>query len=117
MSEAQAFCDKLDDFLETTDESKWFRTFDNAPRTSMRYVTSKFLEKRDKFRFKGRPIGVDVAYHYTSDIGAEGISKHGLCKAHGKRKFFGQGIYTANNPHAFKHYGETGIILLVVFII
>ena len=32
----------------------------------------------------------------------------------GKRSFYGDGIYVANNPHGFKSYGEIGLIVLVM---
>ena len=32
----------------------------------------------------------------------------------GKRAFFGPGIYSANNPHAFRCYGQIELVLLVL---
>ncbi|KAL9191213.1 hypothetical protein ACHAXT_000919 [Thalassiosira profunda] len=65
---------------------------------------------------------VDVGFHYTQSDNIPKIRTHGLLTK-GERKeksvtsaktnasFFGDGIYTANNPTSFRHFGDVGLIV------
>jgi deltex-like protein len=61
----------------------------------------------------GKPLQVEIGFHYTQEANRETISRKGLLPDY-KRKggLFGRGIYVGNNPHAFIVYGDVGIILL-----
>jgi hypothetical protein len=80
------------------------------------------LEKQEEFRRAGKPVVVDLGYHYTDKSNMENIRAGGLMirkeqkKKHIKvdRKhasFFGNGVYTGNNPIAFSQYGTIGLLV------
>jgi deltex-like protein len=73
-----------------------------------------FLVKQGTMQSAGKPISVELAYHYTSKEAINCIAQQGLLASSGRRTFYGKGIYVATNPHAFKSYGEMGLIVLVL---
>jgi deltex-like protein len=77
-------------------------------------VSSNFLQKRLDLQLSGKPVGLSIGYHYTSRTKAESISYSGFDIKKSKRGHFGKGIYVGNNPHAFRVYGDVGLIVLVL---
>eukprot|EP00957_Ditylum_brightwellii_P032381 2453627-Ditylum_brightwellii.AAC.1 len=88
----------------------------------MVYTCEKILQCQETFRKLNHPTHVTVAYHYTHRQSMDKIQQHGLLsknerndimvrenKFHGEA--FGNGIYTANNPLAFKSFGEVGLLV------
>lgn len=61
---------------------------------------------------------VDIGFHYTKSEFIGEIQKHGLLTVKERTArglqiprngaTFGEGIYTGNNPFAFRHYGNVG---------
>lgn len=80
---------------------------------AFRWLAEGFLQKKNRLEESGRPSDIHVGYHYTRKQYAGTIQLCGL-KVMGGRAFFGSGIYTANNPHAFRSYGSVGLIVLVI---
>lgn len=80
------------------------------------HLAERFTECQESFRRAGKPIVVEVGFHYTHPKHLESIRTRGLVvgrKArHGSR--FGSGVYIANNPHAFMTYGGMGVIVLYI---
>ena len=80
--------------------------------------TDDFLATRKLFQEHGKPADIEIGYHYTSK-GAmapnwDSIPYKGLSTSTNRRAFFGKGIYLANNPHAFRVYGQIGLVVLHV---
>ena len=75
---------------------------------------SSFLLKRKEFKREGKPIGVEIGYHYTRSKNVDGISEQGLQADKCSRAFFGQGIYVATNPFGFSLYGDVGYLCLIL---
>jgi hypothetical protein len=81
-----------------------------------------------EFEEQGKPTSVTIAYHNTKPQNLEGIQQVGLMTP-GERmvhqtddfsqrslhhRHFGEGIYTANNPEAFKNYGSSGLLVAIL---
>lgn len=88
-------------------------------------LSERFIELHRMFESTGRDTNVTIGYHYTQPHNLKSICKHGLMSeaeraagniGHRKRiGWFGDGIYTGNNPHAFvEGYGTTGLIVAVL---
>jgi deltex-like protein len=81
---------------------------------AFRWLAEGFLHKKYRLEAEGKYSDIDVGYHYTpQEEYVPYIQQCGL-KVMGNREFFGPGIYTANNPHAFRSYGNVGLIVLVL---
>lgn len=74
----------------------------------------RFLRAHASFGNQGKPNLVEIGYHYTPKRNIDGIKYLGLRSSKGRRHFFGKGIYVGNNPHAFRTYGDTGLVVLVM---
>lgn len=70
------------------------------------------LQEELRFRFGVLDVSVDVGYHFTKKHCLNGIRNVGLVSAKERGmdsfKSFGPGIYTGNNPFAFRGYGPVG---------
>ena len=75
---------------------------------------SSFVAKRMELQKEGKPIGVEIGYHYTKGKNVDGISKRGLQADKCTRAFFGPGIYVATNPFAFSSFGDVGYLCLIL---
>jgi hypothetical protein len=82
----------------------------------------RLLEKQEDFRKAGKPVVVDLGYHYTEESNIENIRTGGLMtrteretqhiKVDRKNgQYLGNGIYTGNNPIAFSQYGTVGLLV------
>jgi hypothetical protein len=82
----------------------------------------RLLEKQEEFRKAGKPVVVDLGYHYTEQSNMENIRTGGLMTrterenqhitvARINGSFFGNGVYTGNNPTAFTRYGSVGLLV------
>lgn len=90
----------------------------------MVFLGRNFLQCLQEFEHKGYPCRVTLAYHYTSSAAMDKIKQDGLMTLEERRKtystsnshgaVFGDGIYTANNPFAFRHFGDTGLLVAVL---
>jgi deltex-like protein len=89
-------------------------------RDDLYYMTLNLLETQEDFLASNIDGTVDVGYHYTSNANLKDIRTNGLltknerqqqgvtAAAHGA--YFGDGVYTADNPFAFSNYGDIGLI-------
>jgi len=87
-------------------------------------MATKMIQLQRQFRAEGKPAEVTIAWHYTSRASLEGIRENGLMTMtelqerginvtmHGA--VYGPGVYTANNPHHFRGYGDTCLLLAVL---
>jgi hypothetical protein len=86
-------------------------------------LAKRFLDAQMDFSERNIPIHVDIAYHHTRGENLKTIQSNGLL-SHSERKIqnivskhngsvYGDGIYCSSDPmrHAFKHYGDTTILL------
>ena len=88
------------------------------------FLAEKILELQDTFKQRGCPPHVDIGYHYTAQANIGAIRKGGLLTVEDRianknknvenRAYFGNGIYVANNPNAFKRYGEVGLLVAIL---
>ena len=90
----------------------------------MMFHVERLLARQDDFRESNKPILVDIGYHYTSQRNIESIKtkslltkqellEQGIQNPRSRRgAFFGDGIYTANNPFAFHHGGAEGLLVV-----
>jgi len=87
-------------------------------------MATKMIKLQQQFRAEGKPTEVTIAWHYTRQTLLEGIRENGLMtrtelrergihvSLHGAT--FGPGVYTANNPHHFRSFGDTCLLLAVL---
>eukprot|EP00567_Pseudictyota_dubia_P009379 CAMPEP_0197439404 /NCGR_PEP_ID=MMETSP1175-20131217/6160_1 /TAXON_ID=1003142 /ORGANISM="Triceratium dubium, Strain CCMP147" /LENGTH=594 /DNA_ID=CAMNT_0042969319 /DNA_START=193 /DNA_END=1977 /DNA_ORIENTATION=+ len=86
------------------------------------WLTERLMQTRKQFEDSGRPATVDLGYHFTSETNMHKIRRDGLMSfaerkgsysgpARSRGTYFGDGVYTANNPFCFRHLG--GVCLLV----
>lgn len=58
---------------------------------------------------------IDIGYHYTSKFRLKSIAKEGFLSSRERglegEERFGLGIYTGNNPLAFRRYDDTGKLI------
>ena len=88
------------------------------------FLAEKILELQDTFKQGGCPPFVDIGYHYTAKSNIRAIRTSGLLTVEDRiakknknvvnRAYFGNGIYVANNPHAFRSYGEVGLLVAIL---
>lgn len=88
------------------------------------FLVERFYEKLADFRREGKPIDVDIGYHYTQRSNMLRIRTDGLMTRAEREEnqvqsrfngaTFGDGIYTACNPFAYYEFagGETGLFVL-----
>ncbi|CAJ1960123.1 unnamed protein product [Cylindrotheca closterium] len=74
----------------------------------------EFLQKKSSLESQGKPSLVEIGYHYTKYENMKSIQLVGLKCHKGRRRFFGKGLYVANNPIAFRGYGDAGLVVLVM---
>ncbi|KAL3928806.1 MAG: hypothetical protein SGARI_004931 [Bacillariaceae sp.] len=85
------------------------------------YTVERFFEIRDIFQMEGKDTRVDLGYHYTRSDNLDCIQMNGLMtrsdrQANGVDNNFngaawGDGVYTGNNFHSFKKFGDIGLIV------
>ena len=82
----------------------------------------RFAKTQQTFRLAGKNTQVDIGYHYTENQNMDCIREHGLLskrerETRGIKSYnyngstWGDGIYTANVPHAFDDYGDIGLLV------
>jgi len=90
-------------------------------RDDMTFMCEKLFQEQQTFRSAGKPVRVDIAYHYTRSQNMDRIRTDGLM-THAERQansvnsqyngsVFGDGVYTGNGPFAFRFYGDVGLII------
>jgi hypothetical protein len=87
----------------------------------MFHFAKAMLELQQDFFLKNVNGYIDVGYHYTGKKNLSNIRHHGLLTRKDRDSYkvhstlhgsvFGDGIYTANNPHNFSKYGDTGLLV------
>lgn len=79
-------------------------------------VMNRFVSCQETFRQMGKPITVQIAFHYTRSNVVDSILSNGLVTDRPTRNgaLFGDGIYTCTNPYAFSLYGDIGIVVLIL---
>jgi len=86
-------------------------------------LQTSFMTKRG--RKTKKPHRVEIAYHFTTPDKLQAIRTNGMLTLQGQVEFgidnnprnaahFGDGIYTTNNPHAFAHCGEIGLLVAIL---
>ena len=91
----------------------------------MVFLAEKFMDCQWQFAQNKKPgqhdsLNVSIGYHYTSVANLSSIRTEGLL-SHTERvrnninakkpsAYFGDGIYTANNPWCFQKYGDVGLL-------
>jgi deltex-like protein len=88
------------------------------------YLAEKMLARQEEFKQAGVPTHVSIGYHYTHQQNLEIIRTDGLLTVEDRKAtnnkntrniaVFGNGIYTATNPHAFTQYGGVGLLVAVL---
>lgn len=76
------------------------------------------------FRQADKPATITLGYHYTDESNIQSIREQNLLSLSERRlnhvgplfggTLFGDGIYFANNPVAFNHFGDTGMLVAIV---
>jgi hypothetical protein len=86
------------------------------------FLAERMILKQKEFRENGRPVTVDIGFHYTDSNNMNRIRAYGLL-GHRERKarnikpqhtsgaVYGEGIYTCDNPRLYTGYGDTGLIV------
>ena len=90
-------------------------------RDDMVFMAIKMLQLHESFSSDLKPSRVDIGYHYTRPenmdrIRTDGLMTHAERTAHSvgalhNGSAFGDGVYTGNNPFAFKSFGEAGLVV------
>jgi deltex-like protein len=85
------------------------------------FLTERMLRAQEQFKAEGVDTTVDIGYHYTSEVHMNQIRVGGLLTkkdrlhsgsgSHTNGAAFGDGVYTGNNPFAFRHFGPVGLIV------
>ena len=88
------------------------------------FLADNFLSFQNQLHQQGRPSTVTCAYHYTDSQNLATIRVDGLrskaereaagIQSRGKGAMFGDGIYCASNPIAFRWQGDTGLLVAVL---
>ena len=100
-------------------------------------LTERLLETQETFINEGRPYKIDLGFHYTKEGSLAQIKTDGLLtkKEINERQietgsnsnvgllysqryasqraiggYFGNGVYTANNPFVFQQFGNIGLL-------
>jgi hypothetical protein len=95
---------------------------DAVAQDDMVFLARQMLDLQDGFKKKSLPSSIDVGYHHTNQSNMKDIRKNGLLtKADREIKnvrsstihgsVFGDGIYSSDNPTAFKKYGDVGLLV------
>jgi deltex-like protein len=87
----------------------------------MVFLAERMLEAQETFQKNGIDPTVDIGYHYTAEQHMDKIRVDGLMTrsdrqsagagTHSNGAAFGDGIYTANNPFVFRHFGAVGLLV------
>jgi deltex-like protein len=92
-------------------------------RDDMVFLAEKLMECQEEYSKSNKPTHVSLTYHFTNEKNLQSIRQDGLLsyaerRANNiqtqRRAFFGDGIYTATNPFAFRHFGDVGILTAVL---
>jgi deltex-like protein len=98
---------------------------ENIARDDLVYMAERLLDTQEEFAKDGKPHHIDLGYHFTKEEALERIRTDGLLtrkdqeqNSIGQRRrpmlgasYFGDGVYTANNPFAFDSFGPVGLIV------
>mmetsp|Transcript_4335 Transcript_4335/g.7973 ORF Transcript_4335/g.7973 Transcript_4335/m.7973 type:complete len:197 (+) Transcript_4335:131-721(+) len=84
-------------------------------------LAERMMDAQDEFIQAGKPFHVDLGYHYTLESNIERIRTDGLLTKKERREksvnvrntgsFFGDGIYTSDNPFSFCNFGNMGLVV------
>ena len=85
-------------------------------------MAEKLIATQEEFRRQGKPVHVDIGYHWTRPENMTRIQTDGLLtkaerdskkiQAHHNGSSLGDGIYTASDPYSFcSSFGSTGILV------
>jgi deltex-like protein len=87
----------------------------------MVYLAERLLDTQESFKQTGRPYDVDLGYHNTTYSAVARIKTDGLLTRKerveqnihsvNRGSYYGDGVYTADNPFAFKQFGEVGLLV------
>ena len=89
----------------------------------MVFLAEKMLECQSEYGSFQKPQHISMAYHFTNQQHLQSIRQDGLM-SHPEREekkiksksraHFGDGIYVANNPFFFSHFGDTGLLVAIL---
>jgi hypothetical protein len=88
----------------------------------MYFMAERMMQQQAEFSLLGKPIHVDIGFHYTDAENMDNIRTNGLLSRAEQEEScitartwcgiaLGDGIYTGNNPQVFSHYGTVGILV------
>jgi hypothetical protein len=89
----------------------------------MVFQTEALLQTREEFLAQGKPVRVDIGYHYTRPENMSKIRTDGLLtkserdtkgiQSHHHGSAYGDGVYTADNPALYSdgRYGSLGLMV------
>lgn len=90
----------------------------------MVYTAERMLLAQEEFRKAGKPVLVDIGYHYTNSVNLTRIKTDGLMSKQEREansitaskyngSTYGEGIYAAANASAFNNgrYGDIGLLV------
>ena len=90
-------------------------------RDDMVALVEQMLHLQSAFEASGKPVVVDIGFHYTTPQNLDKIRENGLMtkadrtarnvNAAPRGSVFGDGIYTGNNPYCFMNFGVVGLLV------
>ena len=89
----------------------------------MVFLGKNFLQCIQEFEQNAWPAHVTLAYHYTRSNRMDSIKQDGLMTLADRKKaynishgvgVFGDGVYTATNPFAFRRFGDVGLLVAII---
>jgi hypothetical protein len=107
--------------MQSSTSSMDHQQIDAVARDDMVALVEQMLQLQSVFETSGKPVTVDIGFHYTTPQNADNIRENGLitktdraaanvtAPPHGS--VFGDGIYTGNNPYYFKNSGDVGLLV------
>jgi deltex-like protein len=123
---ATLFVEKILQAHENVISAATFPTIDASKisavaKDDMVFLAERMLEAQETFQKNGIDPTVDIGYHYTAELHMDKIRVDGLMTRsdrqsagvgnHTNGAVFGDGIYTANNPFVFRHFGAVGLLV------
>lgn len=93
----------------------------SVARDDMVALVEQMLNLQSAFEASGKPLVVDIGFHYTTPQNLDKIRENGLMTradrtarnvtAAPRGSVFGDGIYTGNNPYCFMNFGVVGLLV------
>lgn len=100
-----------------------FNNFSPVITNDMVFLAEKLFATQEAFAREGKPVHVDIGYHYTKSANIHRIRTDGLLSKAERQAAnisstsngatYGNGIYTANNPYSYYQFcgGDQGLLV------